>query len=395
MKESEIDHVADSQAFNNRVNDYNRLFEINHSFETYHFIAEHFGDDVYPYGDLCKTGKKACIIVGAGPSLDGSYELLRQWEGDILCVASASPTLVYHGIQPTYVVEMDCIAKHEEAPWENTNTGLILHPGCQLERFQKWPGMKYVYLLRDPNDYYKTKVTPIAYPFIHRGFLSFATSGAMALSIAFDLGYKHIYTLGLDFGGSTAGKKRFDRMVFENGEWKQKEWAPSDIKELDVEAKNGKPTNKQLLFHKVGFFSLLALMLVAKREQVKVATCSQEGTVTELPYIPLKQVVKSQGRVKKFWPLRRYEEQTEGFLAEHGKFIFRFHDGYQYGSLIVTTRDVARAVDKINSDLAEQKKAYEDNPEKTPEGVDPSKVQLIDKDKYLKWLEHVKKVYSR
>ena len=89
-----------------------------------------------------KKGGKPVFITGSGPSLDDNIEKLKEWEGDIICHYSQATTLMYHGIEPDYIVALDSICNWEGlrgVDWSKTKTKLVLHPGMWPSLVENWP----------------------------------------------------------------------------------------------------------------------------------------------------------------------------------------------------------------------------------------------------------------
>jgi hypothetical protein len=95
-----------------------------------------------------KKKLKPVILTGSGPSLDDSIEKLRLWQGDIICHYSQALTLMYHEIEPDYIVALDAICNWEGlqgVDWKKTKTKLVLHPGMWPSLVKNWPNEMLFY----------------------------------------------------------------------------------------------------------------------------------------------------------------------------------------------------------------------------------------------------------
>ena len=82
------------------------------------------------------------LIIGSGPSLDTALEVMKDWKYGIICSPSHASTLMYHGVEPSYVMALDPFESWSSfagIDWSQTRTKLITHPGVWPDLIENWP----------------------------------------------------------------------------------------------------------------------------------------------------------------------------------------------------------------------------------------------------------------
>ena len=140
------------------------------------------------------------VITGSGPTLDGCLERLKDFEGSIFCGASQAYILDAAGIVPAYVVAVDqnVVTADYIKGLEWNRTVLITHPGIDPAVLEAWQGQIRYFLLPTAEEYERDRVA-LAYPWIRSRFSSGGALQTASYQIAVRLGYKPIYTAGVDF----------------------------------------------------------------------------------------------------------------------------------------------------------------------------------------------------
>jgi len=139
------------------------------------------------------------VIVGAGPSLDESLEVLKHIQDKIFIVAvdTSAKVLVREGIRPDFIVTVDPqerTCRHFEGIW-NCHVPLLFSPVCANEVIEKYEGPLIVFLQKSHSvtgrfdDVLKDK--------------GFSSEGGSVSCIAFDLmiqlGFNPIIMAGMDY----------------------------------------------------------------------------------------------------------------------------------------------------------------------------------------------------
>lgn len=324
--------------------------------------------------------KLPCVIVGSGPSLNHSIELLREWKGGILCTTSHALSLIRYGIQPTHIVALDPFCTYDEiagVDWSKTRTKLITHPGVWPSLIKNWPNELILYAenMGQKNSFYdttqkamysvresvdgKTIRDPLFRYMVRTSFALFACSPPLQLFAADKLGYGTAFLCGCDFSYPD-NRDRFDN------------WTLKDIKKMPVEepwdkyvdtpsvyvdevdptlygtehwddlwekhenilqpipkerwpmmTANGIPSERIHLYYKKNFMS-------AWRLSGKTIYTTDHGAITEIPFADIKKVVKKQGlgfQQQKDWFIR---EVTDKYLHSVGCYVVESDAGKSF-----------------------------------------------------------------
>lgn len=279
------------------------------------------------------------IITGSGPSLDDTIEKLKEWKGDIICHYSQALTLMKHGIEPAYIVTLDAICNWEGlegVDWSKTKTKLVLHPGMWPSLVQNWPNEMLLYRQNMGNpDAFGMNEQKVMYserrgtleealasivklePVVKTELTMFACTPPAQLFVARVLQYGAVFLTGVDFCYKN-GKERFTNWEIVDGQWIERVHMLDDSVDR-VMTDNGYKTDPLHLYYKKNFISACRLSMQ------RVFTTDQ-GAITEMPYIPIDKVIKDNGKVKDIPPsvrLQRYEE----YLARIGCFVVNFDKG--------------------------------------------------------------------
>jgi len=316
-------------------------------------IAAERARDVH---DEPKKGGQPVFIIGSGPSLDDSIEHLKDWEGGIVCSSSHALTLMYHGIEPDYIVMLDPFSSLEEirgVDWSRTKTELIVHPGVWPDVIPSWPNevllfrqnlgradsfyattQKHMYTIREGSrDKAEFKLL------IRTEVTVFACSPPAQLFLADRLGYGTSFLAGVDFAYHS-GKERFTSYTVKEAErvivsgnsaptvipaaWEKHEHpfvepGPNDTFDPNAQnapfrTKNGLWSARVHLFYKKN-------MISAWRLSGKDVYTTDHGAITEMPYMDIGKVVRSQGRKAKPRSVKWIHKQADRYLASVGAFV--------------------------------------------------------------------------
>jgi len=300
--------------------------------------------------DLSDEPKKLLepvFITGSGPSFDDNVEKLRDWKGGIISHYSQAPTLMYHGIEPDYIVALDAICNWEGlrgVDWANTKkkTKLVLHPGMWPSLVENWPNEMLFYRQNlGRADGFGTSEQKIMYcerlgtledalaskvalrPMIKTELTMFACTPPAQLFVAHVLQYGPVYLCGVDFAYH-GGKERmtnYDRDT-PDAEWIKHEFplAPREY----VKTSNGLDTDPLHMYYKKNFVS-------ACRLSMQQVFTTDHGALTEVPYAPIDKVIATQGHSRK-WAIApdMRAKNYERYLASINCFVVNFETGHQF-----------------------------------------------------------------
>lgn len=350
---------SESDQYNSVTMSKQLIHEENNSAYNHHIIIESFksnrGRDV---ADEPKRNNEPCIILGSGPSLDYSIKFLKDWKYGIICTTSHARTLMYYGIEPTYILVLDpfgCWDEIKGVDWAKTKTRLITHPGVHTSLIENWPN-DFVYYIQNtgnPNSFYSTtqkrqyswkseqhsRDCTFTY-YIKTEVVLFACSPPMQLFMAQLLGYGNVYLCGVDFGYHS-GKERFtdytplnievgrftnNQYVEMKAERDKEEWSSNEHpyvkKETDIMGKNGVITEDIHLYYKKNFLS-------AWRLSKQCMFTTDKGLITEVPYIDIEELIKTQDNLSSY-DTSLVAEMVEPYLASVGCFVINTDVGCSF-----------------------------------------------------------------
>ena len=299
--------------------------------------------------DEPKVDKTPCIIVGSGGSLDEALPIMKDWKGGVICSTSQALTLMYYGIVPSHIMMLDPFCFWEEIQgidWSKTKTKMITHPGIWPDIIEKWPNEMLLYIQNNGrrDSYYattqkhmyskRTGIRDAKFEFLIRTEMTvFACSPAMQMFMAGILGYGKIFLSGCDFG-YTYGKDRFTNYTMGPDGWEKHEHPLLDDKTPEwgekerIMSDNGIPTEKVHMYYKKN-------MISAWRLSMQEVYTTDKGTITEIQYIPMHKVIKTQG--KGFLPpqkekkrVLRDERAAELYLASVGAYVIKSSHGFSF-----------------------------------------------------------------
>jgi hypothetical protein len=286
--------------------------------------------------------KMPCIIIGSGPSLDDAIPYLKEWKGGIICTTSHALTLMYYGIEPTYIMALDAFSLWDEikgVDWNKTKTKLITHPGVWPELIEKWPNEILLYIENNgkTDSFYSTtqKIMyshreggtlrePVFHYYIRTEVTLFACSPPIQLFIMDILGYGTVYNCGLDWGyDPKKNKKRFTSYDFDsNGIW-QEHKKPFVMHDRIIVANNGMMTEEVHVYYKKNYLSAWKLC-------GKTMYSTDHGILVEVPFIDIKDVVACQGYGMPQQSKEFIADCVEPYLALVGAFVLETEQGMSF-----------------------------------------------------------------
>jgi DNA-directed RNA polymerase subunit RPC12/RpoP len=343
---TEAELRTESNKYNAATNSTMGYYDIRNSAENWATVME-----LYKTGrakDLStepKKGLQPVFLTGSGPSFDDNIEKLKDWKGGIISHYSQACTLMYHGIEPDYIVALDAICNWEGlrgVDWSKTKTKLVLHPGMWPSLVRNWPNEMLFYRqnvgIADAFGMYEQKVmyteqqatledalqSRVALkPLIQTELTMFACTPPAQLFVANVLQYGPVYLMGMDFAYH-GNKERFTNYTREtpDDEWVKHEHIlpPRDY----VKTSNGLDTEPLHLYYKKNFVSAL-------RMSMQQVFTTDHGALTEVPYVPVEKVIKAQGKASK-WAIPPDTRKLvyDRYLAGIDCFAVEFENGISF-----------------------------------------------------------------
>jgi len=341
--------------------------EVRNAHINYQFLQEgHKTGEVLDVHNLpAVDGKKPCLVIGSGSSLNDYLEKMIEWPGDVICSTSHVSTLTYYGRPPNYVVgvdprfSVDCefLFPHPE---QLKNTTFVTHPGGPPGYFKMWPAKIALFGLMDSSEPYYLTVQRIAYDWIRGFFVPLADAVSAELALALSLGYHPIYLIGVDYGGD-----RFDAKFWntEKKEW----WTKSGKGTADeywVKTKNDIKTEPMMLYMKTGaLLTILTILRLGRYENKRpsVFNLSDRSAITELPHAKWAAAVRNAHDLIRPWDDATQDaifEQIEVTLARLDVYVGYVNNGLHEGVRIVQATDydfLRKQVEELNGNLKESK----------------------------------------
>ena len=315
--------------------------EIRNSAANWHKIVELF--DSGRARDISSEPKKELqpvILTGSGPSLDITIGKLKDWAGGIICHYSQAVTLRYYGVIPDYIMMLDSICNWEglrAVDWEGTKTKIIVHPGMWPSLIDNWPGEMLFYRqnLGKP-DAFGVNEQKIMYshqigglqealesrmafdPFIKTEMTMFACTPPGQLFSAQILQYGPVYLTGMDFAYQGDQERFTNSEINESGQWVRYRHVLPEREY--VKTANGLRTDPLHLYYKKNFIS-------ACRMSMQRVFTTDKGAITEMPYIGMDKVIKTQGKKAPDIPSDLRAKNYERYLAKIGCYALEFDHG--------------------------------------------------------------------
>jgi hypothetical protein len=342
--------------------------EIINSAANYQNIMRAFADGrAKDLNDEPKKLLEPVFITGSGPSFDDNVEKLKDWKGGIISHYSQAPTLMYHGIEPDYIVALDAICNWEGlrgVDWSKTKTKLVLHPGMWPSLVENWPNEMLFYRQSlGKSDAFGVSTQKIMYserlgtlqdaldskvalkPLIKTELTMFACTPPAQLFVAHVLQYGRVFLCGVDFAyhGGRMRMTNYERDT-PNDEWVKREYL-RDPNVPYIITTNGLETEQLHLYYKKNFIS-------AARLSMQQVYTTDHGAIVEMPYAPIDSVIKKQGRTTK-WdiPPKTRELNYERYLAGIGCYVVNF----EYGSSFV---EAANPIPDLTSFMVARNRHY-------------------------------------
>jgi hypothetical protein len=291
------------------------------------------------------------LIIGSGPTLDEAHDLIREWEGGLICSTSQGVTMLGLGRKNFHMVAVDVRTESDEFmpldAWEGRDVTLITHPGMDPEVINQWRWRKQYFRIIVHQMPFYTDIQPIAYNMIGTTMYVYGCAVAAQITIAKMLGYDPLFLVGCDFGYPEE-KSRFRAMYRENGEWKLAD-EPPPMKYLHhgkVMYRNGCPTDTFQAYYKQTFFNVWRLSLA---DIFRVGT---KGGLYEVPSVSIQELAETKGYVKseRYISNKDKTDICERYLLKYGTYTFTYPNGQvEFVLLNNEETDLPRYIEHVNA----------------------------------------------
>lgn len=306
-----------------------------------------------------KAGGVPVFIIGSGPSLDDSIAKMKDWKGGIICSPSHARTFIYHGIEPTHVVALDPFeswSEMEGVDWKKTRTKLVTHPGVWPDLIANWPNEVLLYrqnMGRSDSFYATTQRNMYAkregdhnhavFSFLIRTeMVVFASSPPLQLFVADRLGYGMPFLAGCDWAYHS-GKDRFTEYTVKKPErllqvgnaptielameWEKHEHPFASPEKPTAADRERLITTDNKLFTSPTLLYYKKNMISAWRLYGRTIYTTDHGSITEMPYISIDAVIRTQGKKAKERSAEWNHKTAERYLARIGAWVIENESG--------------------------------------------------------------------
>mgnify|MGYP001607884740 CR=1 FL=1 len=159
-------------------------------------IEHALGLDYIPFNELIGTKSGAVAIVGSGPSLKANWQMLKDFDGDIIACNAACQFLLEKGIVPQYMMCFDADPLVLEFFTPHKDITYLLSSRCVPKTFEILKDCRIViwHAAGDENIRTILERRKIMEPMIVGG----SAAVTRAMIIALPIGYKEVHLYGAD-----------------------------------------------------------------------------------------------------------------------------------------------------------------------------------------------------
>ncbi len=399
--------------------------EVQNAFKNYDLIDRLRKEKkIIPMQDVYHTKKGRAVILGSGSSLDDMMPLLKKWKGAIFCSSSQIATLIYHGIDPDYMVhieprtDIECRVTPELNVPKNKRWGktiLVGHPSMAHDYLRQWsPEAKnpsiIFRLFVVTMDWY-TQILYYAYPWIQSIVIPFMTVVPAAISIACAMGYDPIYLAGVDHGGD-----RFVKYYYKNGKW-HADKSTGHGGGAETKTKEGVVVAGSDLNMKKGtILELFGDLYQGRVKSIYNLALPTKSSVTEIPYCNPDWLINEEDPVYTDKIKDEALRNIELYLAFADIYLIPGNNGLGKGYTNVeaaTMEELELRVDAKNKELEQSQNYYkrliennkmslkemadkglipDDGQAKAARVMDVNAITFVDKEKYMKEARRIKEL---
>jgi DNA-directed RNA polymerase subunit RPC12/RpoP len=303
---------------------------------------------------------KTVVLVSSGPSLDQAIPFLMKWDGDIICMCQQSTTLMFHGIEPTYIIATDIRTTYEmiqAVDWSKTKTKLIAPPGCWHSLYERWPNDILLYrvgngqsqgfhkfiqsiIFSDTQDTHVESLRGdmLLTPMIPTEITIYASGAAAVVALASGFKYSKVLLAGFDFGAH----KDISRF---------KKWDKGDTGEWEIQITQ---TDFDYYSEQVGDVYTNNIQRYYKRQFL--AACRFTGiriyTLDTVPNMPFPTISHAHALSNKYPRYKKHHvaRLIDDYLAENGMYGAECENGFVFFEL--------DSLEKIRKAMTLQNRVY-------------------------------------
>lgn len=370
-----------------------------------------------------KEKDEPILILGSGATIEDLWPILKNWKYKIMVSTSQATTCVYWGKDPDYILALDPDSNRHELKvdtWKDRKSILIVHPGVTPSLFEFWKGPMYLFRKLQPQTPFYDNSQKFGYSTLGESSVDkdrknmteaefnkkygekleigsiygqgseilikaqvpmLACVLAAQICIAKQLGYQRLYLVGADFA-YTRNKERFTSWAFHKGQWKEsvgreiidKPLASEPLIKLD----NGTLTNRMFIFYSNQIITAWRIT------ETDIVTASKEGTIQILPYKPIKEIIRKQGKGIKGFHKKKLIEVSEEFLAKQNIYFLVVGNGILPHEFKDPLHEIPIALQKIKASIEQSKSGIKIDIDANMKRIQKlfKKISKIEKPKY-------------
>jgi len=405
--------------------------EVQNAFKNYDLI-EHLRKEkkIIPMEDIAHTKKGRAIILGSGSSLDDMIPYLHKWKGAIFCTSSQIDTLIYHRIDPDYLVYVEPFTDKEQGSTPELavpkdkrwgKTSLICHPSMAHDVLKQWSAetnnLSLIVRLYVASSEWYTTVLYYAYPWIKSIIIPCLTTPPAAMSVASLLGYDPLYLSGLDHGGDRFIKRYYQDDKWHTGSYDKKTKLKPTKK---MKTKEGIIVDNSQIFMKKGtVLEIFGDLYHGRTKSIYNLAPPTKSALKEIPYCDPDLPLNGRDPVYTKQVKNETLKNLELYLAFTNIFLIPGNNGMGKGFTnveIETMKDLEIAVDNKNTELLKNRLYYEklmqdsglslkemadkgmipdDGQATVARKINVKAITLVDKDKYMAEAKRIKKLADK
>ena len=232
----------------------------------------------------------AVACVGAGPSLDKNAEELRDFPGLIIVADKAYKMLRARGIEPDFVISVDChydlVAAMLDCPGTERHR-LILNSCADPKIAKAWKGPIFYYNMKHPGVQFTDKILPALFPEMH-SLPNAGNVGNTSIHFAEYCGLSPVVLVGQDFG-YTGGKMHAQRFEWNDvfpGRWLAIEEDHAAL----MEKRSGKVEVNDVVTYAAFIQYMNTTYALRSHYKIDVVNCTEGGILRDLPCSTLREM---------------------------------------------------------------------------------------------------------
>lgn len=267
---------------------------IHNAMENYAIVKRDYEKEICCLSAHPRPMNRPAIIIGAGPSLNKTGPLLKDWKHPIFVSASQAPTIVHYEREPDYISAFDSLwVTYEHLLHHNwKNSILLAHPTVEPKTLKSWKWKKFYYRRMYPGHEFYEFIYPLMYPMIRIGLKFTGSVVNNMILIASFLGYDPLFLVGVDYGWKKKAMTRANTWKFN----KKGEPVMDNVVREDVLNNSGIIDMEGYRTAENHFSFKVGLLETFMNINSTIIDCS-DGIINEFPKVDFKQAVEKQGKL--------------------------------------------------------------------------------------------------